>query len=133
MNVEWALEKFLQFSPLLVAGALPLYLNWRNRKDKQKTEEQGSKSELTSDILADGSSIRKEQSERIKEEQVRYDKIVMIVEQLRDEVVDLKSNIIDLRAEVKELKFVNMTLAQEKQQLEDKNDKLMARIGDLEK
>lgn len=124
--MEWTLEKLLQFSPLLVAGALPAYIYWRNRKDKQELEEKDVKLELTSEILSDGSTIRKDLRQMLKEEQNRYDKVVTIVEQLRDEIIDLKSLVNDFRAEVKELKFVNNTQAVDKKKLEEENEKLRA-------
>lgn len=146
MNLEWMIEKLFQFSPLLGAGALTLYTSWRNRKDKKESEEKDDKKELTTEILADGSSIRKEQSERLKAEQARYDRVVVVVENLRKDIVDLKGSIVDFRGEVKELKFINMTLTREKQEVEEENDKLRAekvllqneikdlraRVGDLE-
>lgn len=144
--MEWTGEKLLQLLPIAVSVGLPLYMYFRSLKEKRAEANKEVKVELTTEILADGSSIRKEQGERLKDEQARYDKVVTIVEQLRDEIIELKGNVVDFRAEVKELKFVNNTQALDKKKLEDENDKLRAenvlleneirdlrtRVGDLE-
>lgn len=91
--MEWILEKLLQFSPLLVAGALPSYIYWRNRKDKQLESERGERGELTSDIVEEGSSIRKDLRTMLKEEQLRSDNRDKVIENLRSEIYDLKGTI----------------------------------------
>jgi len=144
--MDWTPEKLLPFVALAFSVAMPLYLNFRTSREKKAAEDKEDATELTTEILADGSSIRKEQSVRLKEEQARYDAVVVVVGNLRDEISDLKGNIVDFRAEVRELKFVNMALTREKQEIEEENDKLLAekvlleneikdlraRVGDLE-
>ncbi len=125
--MEWPVEKLFQLIPIAVSVALPLYFYFRTNREKKEAENRDDASELTTEILADGSSIRKEQSVRLKEEQARYDSVVVVVENLRKDIHGLKDSIVDFRAEVKELKFVNNTQALDKKKVEDENDKLLAK------
>ncbi len=88
--MEWTLEKLLQFSPLLFSGAFAVFVYWRNRKDKKIETTRSERGELTSDIVEEGTSIRKDLRAMLRDEQARSDLRDKIIEGLRPEIYDLK-------------------------------------------
>lgn len=118
--MEWIPEKLLQFSPLVFSGAFAAFVYWRNRKDKQTEIERGERGELTSGIVEEGTSIRKDLRAMLREEQARSDLRDKIIEGLRPEIYDLKGlinnmslTIATLQRDLADLTRINKTLQTE--------------------
>jgi predicted nucleic acid-binding Zn-ribbon protein len=138
--MEWTGEKLLQLLPIAVSVALPIYVYFRTQRDKRTAENREGKSELTSDIVADGTSIRRDLRAMLKDEQARSDKFEGWLVAARDDIQDLKSKVnnlafmkITLEREKKQIEQECTELIAEKAVLENKIRDLLARVGDLEK
>ena len=129
--MEWWLEKLIIILPMLALGAWTVYVQ-RTQAAEKKREAEEKRHQLqeqhatgvTSNILADGTSIRRELVDQLKDERARSDKFESWIEALRSEVNDLKSK-------VNNLSFLKFTLENENEELKVENARLHDTVENL--
>lgn len=122
--MEWLTEKILQIIPMLLLGGWTVYVFRQNRKDKQADANREISAVSTSAIVADGTTLRKDLREMLKDEQNRSDKIE---EWLRAAQKDISA----LQIQVNNLLNTKTLLEQEKGALTEQKETLEQEVKDL--